>query len=248
MRRLLCAAGLAVVVATAVPASAQAPAGAEPDRGIALAPDASPRADAAPVQVLRPGPPPAYQVGTRAFFLYDALTMRATDTFNAVLGKDRLYGWGGGIDIMRRGPGPFVRFGVSLFREDGERVFVIEGETVPIGVPLRLEMTPLELGGGWRQPLVRDRRVEAYGGAGGLFVKYKETSDFGTDEDNTDEWFRGYLAFGGVDVDVWNGLFVGVEAQYRVIPNAIGDSGVSGIFGEDDLGGFAIRFLVGGKN
>lgn len=248
MRRLALAAGVVAVTAGASPVFAQMPLRDSASMGAEAAPPTISLRAESPVQVVRPGPPPAYEIGTRAFFLYDSLTMRATDTFNAVLGKERLYGWGGGLDITQRDGGVFFRVAASRFSEQGERVFVVEAETIPIGVPLELQMTPVELGGGWRQPLMPDRRVEAYGGGGGLFIKYKETSDFGTEADNTDEWFKGYLAFGGVDVNIWNGLIAGVEAQYRVVPNAIGEGGVSGIFGEDDLGGFVVRFVIGAKN
>jgi hypothetical protein len=80
-----------------------------------------------------------------------------------------------------------------------------------------------------------------------MLVKYRETSEFADEEENSDDWFPGVAAFGGVDVDLWKGLMVGVEAQYRTVPDAIGEGGVSAIFDEADLGGFAVRVLVGVK-
>jgi hypothetical protein len=51
--------------------------------------------------------------------------------------------------------------------------------------------------------------------------------------------------FGGVEVPVWKWMVAGVEAQYRSVPNAIGDGGVSAEFRETNLGGAVLRVMIG---
>ena len=59
------------------------------------------------------------------------------------------------------------------------------------------------------------------------------------------ESFSGYFVFGGVEVPIWKWIFAGAEAQYRSVPDALGDGGVSEHFGESDLGGTVLRVMIG---
>jgi opacity protein-like surface antigen len=186
-------------------------------------------------------------VGVRVFFLLDRVAMNASESFKATLDSSSLTGFGGGVDVTRLWSGVFVRGAFSRLSGDGERVVVVDGEAIPLGFPLEVTMTPLEIGGGWRQAIDPSRRTEAYAGAGWLRLKYQEKSG-GTGADATedlDESFNGMLFFGGVDFDLSKGFMVGFEAQYRSVPDAIGEGGVSREFDETNLGGFAIRFVVG---
>jgi hypothetical protein len=186
-------------------------------------------------------------VGVRAFFLVDRVAMNAAESFKATLDSSSLTGFGGGVDVTRLWKGLFARGAFSRLSGDGERVVVVDGDAVPLGFPLEVQMTPLELGGGWRQALDPSRRSEAYAGAGWLRLHYQETSQ-GTGADpseNIDESFNGTVFFGGVDFDLSKGFMVGFEAQYRSVPDAIGEGGVSKEFDETNLGGFAIRFVIG---
>ena len=181
----------------------------------------------------------------RAFFLLDRVAMTAADSFKATLDSSSLNGFGGGVDVTRLWKGLFVRGAFSMLSGDGERVVVVNGETIPLGVPLEVKMMPLEIGGGWRAPLDPSRRAEAYGGGGLLRLSYKESSPGADAAEDLDESFNGTFYFGGVDFDLSNGFMAGFEAQYRSVPDAIGQGGVSREFEETNLGGFAIRFVVG---
>ena len=57
--------------------------------------------------------------------------------------------------------------------------------------------------------------------------------------------FGGRAVFGGVDVTLWKGLFIGGEAQYRHISVPDTSGSVMHEFGERDLGGVTARFLIG---
>ena len=171
--------------------------------------------------------------------------MTAKQSFDAVLGSSSLTAIGGGGEF-RFWKGLFARGAFSMMKETGSRVFVVNGEPVSTGVPVTVEMRPIELAAGWRLPLDRGRRVVAYGGGGLLYVGYRETSAFAEPGDDTDSSYGGTAVFGGIDVLVWRWISAGVEFQYRSVPDALGREGsVSAEFEETDLGGSAIRFLVG---
>jgi opacity protein-like surface antigen len=193
-----------------------------------------------------PGPAAArLRPGFGVFATFDRISFDATQTFEAVIGKSQLTSAGAAIEATNLVSRVFARVAFSRQSADGERVFIIDNTPLPLGIPLRVEMTPIEIAAGWRQPLGRGARLAAYGGAGFLLLGYQETSDFGDDGDNSDERFTGYLVLGGVDVNVFKGLTGGVEVQYRSVADAIGDAGVSKVFGETNLGGVVVRVLFG---
>lgn len=183
--------------------------------------------------------------GYRAYVMFDQVSFTAKDSFDAVLGKSSLSATGVGGEF-RFWKGLFVRGSYSAMKETGERAFVVGGQVIPVGIPLSVEMKPFEFSVGWRLPLDRSERFVAYGGGGSLYVKYRETSDFAEPGENIDEGFTGQLAFGGLDVRIWKFVSAGVEVQYRTVPDALGREGsVSAEYEETNLGGTAIRFMVG---
>jgi hypothetical protein len=74
---------------------------------------------------------------------------------------------------------------------------------------------------------------------------YRETSEFGIGDDNTDQTFTGTAVFGGIEAWIINWVIAGAEVQYRTVPDALGGGGVSAVFGDDNLGGLTLRVLVG---
>jgi opacity protein-like surface antigen len=183
--------------------------------------------------------------GLRAFVSFDRLSMTASQSFDAVIDAHTFTARGGGVEVTRLLGGAFARVAFARVKADGERAVVVGGQAVRLGVPLRVEMTPIEVGGGWRQRLDRRGRLVGYGGAGALIVTYRETSSFAGPADNVDERFNGWAVFGGVDVDLWRGVMAGVEYQYRRVANALGEGGVSQSYGETDLGGSVVRVVFG---
>jgi len=181
-------------------------------------------------------PPPKTPTGVRLYGLVDVDFMAATQTFDATLGSSTLIGFGGGADITNVWGGLFLRAALSHVGKSGERVAVAGDEIFPLGIGLKLSMTPIEFGAGWRAPVGKRKRANAYGGGGLLLVRYSETGDFAAADDDTNESFPGSFFVGGVD------FLIG---KYRIVKNALGDGGVSQIFGEDDLGGFTIRAMFG---
>jgi hypothetical protein len=185
-------------------------------------------------------------IGFRAYGLYDWVSLSASESFDATFGETRISGFGAGAEVLDVWKGLFGRVAFSrMTKEEGTRVFVVDGLVIPTNVGLEVEMTPLEFGAGWRHALDPDDRYVVYGGMSGLRMTYKETSEFAESGDDVDESFNGYAVFAGLDVLAAPFVFGGVEVQYRSVPDAIGAGGVSAVFGEDDLGGVVFRVLFG---
>lgn len=231
----------AIALAAAVPARAQSADGPPSSEPASASPKLEERNRADGGQA----PTPATGIGFRAFFLFDRVSMTASESFEAALETSTLNGFGGGVDITRLWQGLFARVAVSRLSGDGERVIVVDGERIPLGVPLEVKMTPIELGAGWRVPIGRTGRVAAYGGAGLLRLSYKESSPDADPDEDVDESFNGSVVFGGVDFGLSRAFMAGVEAQFRSVPDAIGEGGLSRESDETNLGGFAIRFMMG---
>jgi hypothetical protein len=186
-------------------------------------------------------------LGARAFVTFDVNALAASQTFEAVVGTSRPKALGGGGELLNVWKGLFLHVAVSKMKETGSRVIIADDESVPLDIPVTVEMTPIEIGAGWRADVGRRRRAGVYGGGGLLRLVYRETSTFGSDDDNSDTAFNGVFAFGGADVRIVSGVIVGVEGQIRSVPNAIGEAGASAAFHETDLGGATLRVLAGVK-
>lgn len=185
------------------------------------------------------------RIGLRAYGVVELNTLAAKDSFDAVLGTSRLTALGGGADVVDIWKHLFARVAVTRARKTGTRIFVANGQVFPLGIPLTVTMTPIEVGGGWRFASSRDRRLTPYAGAAFLLMGYTETSSFAEAAENTSERFPGQTVFGGAEFRIVKWLVASGEAQYRRVPNAIGAGGVSQDFGETDLGGFTARVTFG---
>jgi len=185
-------------------------------------------------------------LGVRAFGTVDINALTAQNSFNAVLGTSRVTAFGGGVDVLNIWRGLFLRAAVSTTSKTGSRAFVANGQAVSLNIPLTVSMTPVEVGGGWR--FLTRTRATPYVGGGALAQFYSEKSNFAGPGENVSQTNIGYFALGGIEVETVRWLVVGVEAQFRGIPHAIGQSGVSQSFGETNLGGFTTRVLIGVKH
>jgi hypothetical protein len=182
-------------------------------------------------------------VGIHAYGLFDSTTVAASKSFDAIFGSSHLSGAGGGVDldVWRH---VFLRIAVTHSTRSGSRVFVDDsGQVSTLNIPLTVTMTPIEAGGGLRFPT--KSRITPYIGGAFITLGYQETSDLAQAGDNVNERYTGGEGFGGVDIQVWKGLFVGGEAQFRHIGVPDVSTSVMQQFGESDLGGFTARVLVG---
>jgi hypothetical protein len=180
-------------------------------------------------------------VSVKPFALATMEWMAASHTFNAVFGRSHEPFWGGGVQVALR-DGIYVEFGISRFMKTGQRAIDFNGQAIELGIPLTATITPVELTGGYRVRLWP--RVIPYGGVGLSRYHYVETSDFAQAGDNVDTARVGYLVAGGVEFRLHRWVGVGVDAQYTHVTGILGSAGLSQEFGEDNIGGTALRVKV----
>ncbi|HUL72822.1 MAG TPA: hypothetical protein VLT86_06950 [Vicinamibacterales bacterium] len=202
-----------------------------------------------PQPARRPAPPPKKKekVGFRAYVGVDIEAMSASQSFKAVTGSSTFIGPSGGVEITNIWHTVFARVAFAHASKDGQRVFVNNGTVFPLNIPLKVGMTPIELGGGFRRVMDKKKLWTGYAGVSALFLNYSETSTGALAGDDTHQTFTGVTIFGGVDRGFHKYLMTGVEAQYRSVPNALGTAGVSQAYNETNLGGFAVRIFFGFK-
>jgi len=183
-----------------------------------------------------------YDVSFRGFFVATEQSFAAKTTFDAAFGKSTQPFFGGGVQITSLS-GFYIEFGVTRFKKTGQRAFVSNGQTFPLGIPLTATITPIEFSAGWRFG-ARSWKVIPYAAGGIGRYNYKEESDFSAAGDTVDTHGVGYLVNGGVEFRVHKWIGLSVDAQYTHVPDILGQGGVSKDAGETDLGGIAARFKV----
>lgn len=220
-------------------------------------PPSVPRDPPPPPRVQRPSPRQARhdrRIGIRGVGTLGGIRFAANDSFETVLGRASGLVAGGGGQVLLPW-GLYAELGVSRFTQDGERVFIGPGnEVFRLGVPTDITITPIELTAGWRYrlpsrptrraPVPRPSRVTVYGGAGLSSYGYRETSEGAAGDDVVDDRFAGAHLVGGAEYALSRWIAIGGEVGWSSIADALGAAGVSAAFGEDNLGGTAIRLKV----
>jgi opacity protein-like surface antigen len=183
-------------------------------------------------------------IGGRGYITYGTTVFTAADSFEAVDGKGRQNGPGGGGTITGLWRGVFVDVAFSQQRFEGQRVFVDAGTVYPLGIPLTVKLRPIDVATGWR---FAAGRVSPYAGAGVTLISYKESGAFAQAGDDVSEQKAGALVLGGLDVAIVKWAHVGADLRYRMVSGVLGLGGVSSMFGDDQLGGFsaAMRVSIG---
>ena len=168
----------------------------------------------------------------------------ANDSFDAIFGESTGPIFGGGARIGLPYGGLFVDVGAWRYHAEGERAFVAGDTVFPLGIPLDVTVTPLEISGGWRFKLRKMPKLTPYAAGGFTLMKYQETSEFSSGTDDADETFDGFHLFGGVEYKITRWFGIAGEASWSTVPDALGESGVSEAFNETDLGGTTLRFKI----
>jgi len=195
-----------------------------------------------PLGVRRAAAQSSESLGLRGYGSVGTTLFTASDSFNAVLGTDRLTTYGGGIEVTEGSA--LLGFGAWRASKDGQRVFVgPDGDVFPLGIPLEATLTGIEVTGAWRFRRVSSRFIP-YAGGGYTSLQYKEASSTDDDEEDFDDRFHGFHILGGVDVRLRSWLGVAGEVVWTSVPDAIGESGASQAFDETNLGGTSIRVKV----
>lgn len=191
----------------------------------------------------RPAPSSrSIQIG--GYAMVGQFTFKATESFEAILGKSRGPILGGGATIGLPLGGLFVDIGAWQFAQSGERVLVLGGEVVPLGVPVEVTIVPVEISAGWRFRIRRLPRLVPYAAGGYTSFGYKETSSFAGSGEDLDERYGGYHLRGGAEFKITRWLGIAGEAAWTTVPDAIGSGGVSQAFNETNLGGTSLRARI----
>lgn len=186
-------------------------------------------------------------VAIGGYAMAGTFSFAAADSFDAILGSTSGTIIGGGATVGLPFGGLFVDVGAWQFSGSGERALVIDGQVIPLGIPLDITMVPIEVSAGWKFRIRRLPKLIPYVAGGYTSVSYKETSSFSAAGEDTNERFGGYHLRGGAEFKLTRWLGLAGEAAWTTVPDAIGSGGVSAAFNEDDLGGtsFRARITVG---
>jgi hypothetical protein len=142
----------------------------------------------------------------------------------------------------------FVSGHGRFMEKSGERAFVADA-TSPVfrlGHPLKLRIVPAYALLGYSFGSRRSA-LAPYVGLGGGVTSYKEESTVAGIKDTFSATKPSGHVAAGLDYGR-GGLRFGAEVTYSLVPNAIGEGGVSQVYGEDDVGGLSgvIRITFGG--
>ncbi len=184
---------------------------------------------------------PAPLVTVRGFVDAGYEWFAAKQSFTAVFGKATGSLIGGGGQVVFRN-GVYVEVGASRFQETGQRVFVFNGKSFGLGIPLTARLVPIEVTAGYRYHL--SPKVIVYGGGGVGSTSYKETSQFATSSENVDTRHTSYQVKGGGEYRLARWFGVAGEVEYTRVPGIFGSSGVSKDYGENNLGGTSLHVKV----
>jgi opacity protein-like surface antigen len=166
----------------------------------------------------------------------------ADESFDATGLDERPIEFGGGVRVTEIWRALFAQVNATRWSSTGERAFVDEsGTAVPLGIPLDVEATYIDVSAGWRffpNDSATSGRTVSYFGAGVGVVKYSEKSPFAQPDDDLDKSATSYHVAAGVDVRLLSWLGIVGDVRYRYVPSLLGKEGVSAAFGEKDFGGF----------
>jgi hypothetical protein len=190
--------------------------------------------DAAPT---RP-PAPRGPLRIRAFAQTGGTLFAADDSFDAILGSPFGPIVGGGAQVVFPNAA-FVQVSVERFRETGTRAFASGTNIFTLDEPVTVTVQPLLATVGYRSGAYR--RFAPYWGVGLGWHELTEESPTGAVERKGK---IGYHVIGGSELVLSRVFAFAGEVEWSTVPKAMGSTGVSSLFGEDDLGGATFRFKV----
>lgn len=188
-------------------------------------------------------PASGQSIDVKGYGMVGNISFAATESFEAVLGSSSGPLFGGGAEVGLPFGGLYVGAGGWRFRQDGERVFISGAQVFPLGIPMTVQVTAVEITGGWRFRTF-SRRFVPYAGAGWSSYGYEETSRFAESNENVDERFSGFHLLAGAEVRLTGWLGIGGEVAWARVPDALGEGGVSEAFDESELGGTSLRLKI----
>ncbi|HET8647418.1 MAG TPA: outer membrane beta-barrel protein [Vicinamibacteria bacterium] len=167
------------------------------------------------------------------------------DMTNARNSAEAIFGGGAGgatFGLFARtglGRSLFVGAGARMFQKTGERAFAADKDSPAfrLGHPLEMRILPVYALVGYR--VAPDAALQPYLGLGVGFTSYREESTVAGEvfeESASKPSFHGVF---GLEYGRGTVRFA-LEGMYMTVPSIIGESGISRVYEEDDVGGFSV--------
>ena len=175
--------------------------------------------------------------------------LSASKSAKAIFGSSGGATFGGSVQYTLK-RGPFLRVGLRDFGKTGEKVFVADAtaQVFPLGFPLEVSITSVDLIAGWRFRLGSKKKPSPfapYVGVGAEIASYKEESTVAGLLESDEQSKTGFQFLGGLEYRAFGSFAISAEAGYSILSGAIGLGGISKIYGEDDIGGFRVMGRIG---
>jgi hypothetical protein len=177
----------------------------------------------------------------RGFGYGGGLLFTASESFETILGGgfNSVFGIGGQVVFPN---GVFAQASFDRFRDTGTRALVSGTQIFTLEIPNQITVTPILATVGYRG--TKSGAIVPYFGGGMGWYTLEETSPSIPGAERVSSQHTGYHILGGAEFPVMRWMSIAGELQWATVPNALGDSGVSAVFGEKDLGGTSFRFKV----
>ena len=184
-------------------------------------------------------PAPRGPLHIRAFGQTGGTLFAADDSFDTILGSPFGPIVGGGAQVVFPNLS-FVQVSFERFRETGTRALVSGTNVFTLDEPATVTVEALLATVGYRART--HKRFAPYLGAGLGWHMLTEESPNGAARQEKDK--IGFHVIGGSELVLGRVFALAGEVQWSTVPKAIGETGVSLAFAEDDLGGTTFRFKV----
>ena len=190
---------------------------------------------------------PAPRRVTARFFADAGVEMlHAVDSLHAVFDRNSTGSIGGGLRVVLP-KGLFADVRASRLQMTGERTFLFEGRSYPLGVADTLTVIPIQVSVAVRAGRPGARAVP-YMGAGAGWYRASEQSAFSGPGESAERTTPGIHLMGGADVRLWKRFGLGGEVEWSHVPDGLAGTGVATSLQDTNLGGVSVRMrlLVGG--
>ena len=192
---------------------------------------------------LEPAPP---RVTARFFADAGVDILHAVDSLHAIFDRNSAGSIGGGLRVVLP-KGLFADVRVGRLQMTGERTFLFEGQSYPLGVADTLTVIPIQVSVAVRTGRLGARAVPYMGGGAGWY-RASEQSAFSGPGETAERTTPGIHLMGGADVRLWRRFGLGGEVQWSHVPDGLAGTGVAASLQDTNLGGVSVRMrlLVGG--
>ncbi len=187
---------------------------------------------------------PKSRLMIRGFGQAGGILFAAQDSFDTILGGSFGSQFGGGAQVAFPN-GAFAQVSVDRFTETGTRALVSGTQIFTLDLPEKVTITPTTVTVGYRG--TRTKALAPYAGVGIGWYRLEEESPTLPNTERISDGHIGYHLLGGAEYELLPWAWVAGEVQWATVPDAIGQSGVSSVFEEDDLGGttFRVKLIFG---